>query len=144
MICIGLVYVLFLQHVEEISTMSIDLLSAIKQVKNPRCPENNIQIRIGIHTGKFNRQIVRYQINEEPTLSGNDMQIRIGIHTGRFNRQTVRYQINEEPTLSGNIMQIRIGIHNGRFNRQTVLYQINEEPTLSGEEYTDPDRNTHW
>ena len=33
--------------------MSIDLLSAIKQVKNPRHPEENIQIRIGIHSGQY-------------------------------------------------------------------------------------------
>ena len=31
--------------------MSIDLLSAVKQVKTPCHPDQNIQIRIGIHSG---------------------------------------------------------------------------------------------
>ena len=44
--------ILSFKHVEEIATMSIDLLSAIKQVRNPCHPEQNIQIRIGIHSGK--------------------------------------------------------------------------------------------
>ncbi|ESO91433.1 hypothetical protein LOTGIDRAFT_74183, partial [Lottia gigantea] len=40
------------KHAEEIATMSIDLLTAVKQVKVPIPIEHNcLQMRIGIHTG---------------------------------------------------------------------------------------------
>ncbi|XP_069105727.1 uncharacterized protein [Argopecten irradians] len=39
------------RHVEEIATMAIDLLAAIKQVKVPHTNSDHVQIRIGCHTG---------------------------------------------------------------------------------------------
>ncbi|XP_021374613.1 receptor-type guanylate cyclase Gyc76C-like [Mizuhopecten yessoensis] len=39
------------KHAEEIATMAIDLLAAIKQVKVPHTNSDHVQIRIGCHTG---------------------------------------------------------------------------------------------
>ncbi|CAD5115744.1 DgyrCDS4689 [Dimorphilus gyrociliatus] len=39
------------RHVEEIATMSIDLLAAIKQIRVPHNPEEKMRLRIGLHTG---------------------------------------------------------------------------------------------
>ncbi|KAH9508767.1 hypothetical protein Btru_049861 [Bulinus truncatus] len=39
------------KHVEEITTMSIDLLAAIKQIQAPNVEDGKLKIRIGIHTG---------------------------------------------------------------------------------------------
>lgn len=39
------------RHVEEIATMSIDLLAAVKQIRIPHNPEEKMRLRIGLHTG---------------------------------------------------------------------------------------------
>ncbi|CAL1533556.1 unnamed protein product [Lymnaea stagnalis] len=39
------------KHAEEIATMSIDLLTAIKQIQAPNVEDGKLKIRIGIHTG---------------------------------------------------------------------------------------------
>ncbi|KAK6965074.1 atrial natriuretic peptide receptor 2, partial [Biomphalaria glabrata] len=39
------------KHAEEIATMSIDLLAAIKQIHAPNVEDGKLKIRIGIHTG---------------------------------------------------------------------------------------------
>ena len=41
-----------LQHTDEIATMSIDLLAAVKQVKIPHDPDQKLMLRIGLHTGE--------------------------------------------------------------------------------------------
>ena len=40
-----------LQHVDEIATMAIDLLAAVKQVKIPHQPDEKLMLRIGLHSG---------------------------------------------------------------------------------------------
>lgn len=46
------------QHPEEIATMAIDLLAAVKQIKIPQNQYQCLNLRIGIHTGKLNNYIL--------------------------------------------------------------------------------------
>ncbi|CAH1773967.1 unnamed protein product [Owenia fusiformis] len=39
------------KHIEEIATMALDLLTAVKQVSIPHSPQEKLRLRIGIHTG---------------------------------------------------------------------------------------------
>ncbi|XP_013412013.1 uncharacterized protein LOC106174850 [Lingula anatina] len=39
------------KHAEEIATMAIDLVAAVKQVSIPHAPSEQLKLRIGIHTG---------------------------------------------------------------------------------------------
>ena len=46
-----------IKHAGEIATMSLDLLHCIKSFKVRHFPELNLQLRIGIHTGKRKNQL---------------------------------------------------------------------------------------
>ena len=40
------------KHAGEIATMSLDLLSCVRTFKIRHCPGKQMQLRIGIHSGK--------------------------------------------------------------------------------------------
>lgn len=39
-------------HADEIAKMSLDLVAAVRQVSIPHMPDERLQLRAGIHTGK--------------------------------------------------------------------------------------------
>ena len=50
------------KHAGEIATMSLDLLSCVRTFKIRHCPDKQMQLRIGIHSGKNLKQVVRCYI----------------------------------------------------------------------------------
>ena len=48
-------------HVTEVGKLALDLRSVMSTLEIPHLPGTRFRIRIGVHTGKYNKHTVRYK-----------------------------------------------------------------------------------